>query len=456
MINSTIQKVLLIIMLSRVRENYEAGLLPFQWGFRRSRGTGDGVFLARQITTKKASSIYGCFIDCRLAYDWLDRPTLWKILRLRMGSEKLVGILERMYASTAAKLDGVTDPINVEVGVRQGGQESCVCFNYMLDVVIRVALAKIEEQFPGAGIEHNYNIKMECTDRSQRMEHAANGVSKSAIIMYADDILVLGRTCEELEGMMNVIRDTFSAYGLTLAAEKTVSMTWNTPEETQTKKSLITVGGEKLDNVREFRYLGHWLTDNPKKPQYISQQISSAWAKWAEVKHILTDHEVKLWIRVKMLEAMIRSRLTYAVQSERLRRAEKIKLDAVWTNFCRRMIKGGFRRKKDKGQLGEEDEEPDWSFCLSNGQVQKICRTTNVSEFCQRQHIKYIAHITRMPNNSELKKWLFTKSEHRYVRDQWKEIGQELGMDEIQVRRMLFNKEELNTWLRSRETPWAH
>ena len=153
---------------------------------------------------------------------------------------------------------------------------------------------------------------------------------------------------------------------------------------------------------------------------------------------------------------MIRSRLTYAVQSERLRRAEKIKLDAVWTNFCRRMIKGGFRRKKDKGQIGEEDEEPNWSFCLSNGQVQKICRTTNVSEFCQRQHIKYIAHITRMPNNSELKKWLFTKSEHRYVRDQWKELGRELGMDEIQVRRMLFNKEELNTWLRSRETSWAH
>ena len=210
---------------------------------------------------------------------------------------------------------------------------------------------KIEAKFPGAGIQHDYNINLECTDRSQRFENAARGTATSTIIMYADDILLLGRSRDEIEGMMAIILDTFTAFGLTLAADdKTVTMTWNTPIETREQQSLIKLGTTDLENVNQFKYLGHWMTDDPKKPQYISQQISQAWAKWAEIKHILTDNEVWLWIRVT-------------------------------------------------------------------------------------------------------KRWLFTESEHPRTRNQWKELGRELGMDEQQTRRMLFRKEELNAWLHSRETP---
>ena len=112
---------------------------------------------------------------CRIC-DHLHRSTLWDILRLRMRSSNVVDILESMYKGTQAKLDGVDAPIPVDIGVRQvqGGPESCVCFNYyFLDVVIRIALSKIEAKFPGAGIQHDYNINLECTDRSQRFENAA-------------------------------------------------------------------------------------------------------------------------------------------------------------------------------------------------------------------------------------------------------------------------------------------
>ena len=470
MINSTVQKVLLTILLSRTQEHYEAALHASQWGFRKSRGTNDGIFVARQITTKIKSPIWGCFIDLRAAYDHLHRGTLWDIIQLRMRSSKVVDILESMYKGTQAKLDGVDAPIPVDIGVRQGGPESCVCFNYFLDVVIRIALSKIEAKFPGAGIQHDYNINLECTDRSQRFENAATGTATRTIIMYADDILLLGRSRDEIEGMMANILDTFTAFGLTLADDKTVTMTWNTPIETQEQQSLIKLGTTDLENVNQFKYLRHWMTDDPKKPQYISQQISQAWAKWAEIKHILTDNEVWLWIRVKMLESMIRSRLTYAVQSSKLKAAESKKLDSIWTNFCRKLLKGGYKRKKPpkkkpkkKGRKkknalappveDEADEDVEWSFCYTNEQVLKICKTAPISEFCQRRHIKYLAHITRMPNSNEQKRWLFTESEHPRTRNQWKELGRELRMDEQQTRRMLFRKEELNAWLRSRETP---
>lgn len=453
MINATLNKVLIMIVITRVREHYEHSILPFQWGFRRARSTTDGVFVARQITTKVASQIFGSFIDLRAAYDHLYRPLIWRILRMRLGekADKIIRILECTYEDTQAKLDGVDAPIPIKVGVRQGGVESCVIFNYVLDTVMRVVLAKIEAIYPGAGIIHRYDIHNECTDRQQRMAAAARGVSTSTVIMYADDILLLGRSKQELEGMMAIVLNTFTDYGLTLATDKTFTMTWNTAETVREQKSLIQVGGEDLGNVRQFRYLGHVLTDDPKRPQYITNQIGFAWSKWAEIKGVLCDREISLWIRVRMLETMIRSRLVYAVQSDRLKAAERNKLDSIWVNFCRKLLKGGYRRKKDTA----DGEDGDYAYCLSNAEVLRICKTSPISEFCQRQHIKYIAHIARMPNDSELKQWLFTKSEHKYARCQWKELGRDLGLDEMQVRRMLFKREELQRWLQCHESRWA-
>ena len=452
MINPTLNKVIIMILLARLREHYEHSILPSQWGFRTGRSTTDGIFVARQLTTKTAEPIWGCFVDLRAAYDHLHRGTLWKMMRTRLGKEtgKIVDILECMYEDTQAVLDGKPDPLPVKVGVRQGGAESCVIFNYALDFVLRIALHKIEAQFPGSGITHRYDISNECTDRQQRAEHAAQGIVTTTIITYADDILLLGRSKQEIQGMMQILYETFLDYGLTMAGDKTVTMTWNTSEETQACESLIEVGGEKLSNVRQFRYLGHMLVDNAKKPKYITHQISSAWAKWNEIKGVLTDREIALWIRVRMLETMVRSRLVYAVQSERLSAAERKTLDSIWINFCRKLIKGGYRKKKTQNEDGEDIDT--FAFVYNGDEVLKICRTSSLSEFCQRQHIKYIAHIARMPNNSELKQWLFTKDEHKYVQNPWKVLGRDLGMDEIQVRRMLFRREELNAWLRSHES----
>ncbi|XP_038062314.1 uncharacterized protein LOC119732780 [Patiria miniata] len=166
------------------------------------------------------------------------------MLRVRLGKEadKIVDIIEANYAQSEANLDGTPSPVPIHCGVRQEAAESM-----------------------------------------QQAEHAARGEAVTTVITYADDILMLGQTREELQGMMNVIYLTFKNYGLTMAGDKTVSMSWNTPEETRNSKSLITVGGEDLGNVRTFKYLGHVLADDPNKPQHITQKISSARAKWAEI-----------------------------------------------------------------------------------------------------------------------------------------------------------------------------
>ena len=125
-------------------------------------------------------------------------------------------------------------------------------------------------------------------------------------------------------------------------------------------------------------------------------------------------------IRVRMLESTVRARLLYAAQTELLSAAEHAKLESVWHQFLRKIIKSGFQRKnappretkKQKTErLKREAENPelkekwDWGYKITNEKLSKICGAAPIGTLAEKFHLKYIAHVTRM-SNSALQKQL--------------------------------------------------
>ena len=394
--------------------------------------------MARQITSKSPGPVWGCFVDLKAAYDWVDRATLWRVMRMRLGEggSKMVDVFEQLYAKTTAKLKGSKKAVHIGIGLRQGAPESCMLFNYWLDTVIRFALHEIEQKYPGAGIKFEYNISNECTDRAQRSKHPSRGDLLAKLILYADDILVVASSKEELEGMMRIICKHFNDFGLRVAESKTVTMTWRTTPDIQKSESLISVNDTDLGNVRSFRYLGHWLTDDPKMPKYLNHQLGAAQGEWSKHKRFYTDKEINLHTRVKIAEARVRSRLTYALQSDRLTRRQCDNIDSVWMRMLRSMVRGGFRRK-----YGEH------SYTLSNASILTTCNTRSASSFCKQQHLKFIGHITRMENNAIQKQMLFAPP-RKGETSLWKRLANDYKIDESQLRRVVYNKKALNELLK--------
>ena len=328
MVSATSSKVLVQTLLSRIRDFYEASILPFQYGFRGNKATQDAIFVAKQVMSKFTGEIWGSFVDLTAAYDHIPREMLWKVMRLRLGEKnaKIVDILESLYENTQAKLDGLDKLIDIEIGLRQGGQESCMIFNFWLDTVFRVIIYKIKNCFEAGtepGIPHEFKINNECTNREQRAEQAQNGKGNTLFTKFADDIFCSARSAEELEKVMKIMVETFKEFGLTMSESKTQTMTWNTAEEVKSSKTLIKVDGFELENVRTFRYLGCVLSDNQKDDQFIKHQITSAYKKWHEYKNVFTDKRINLMSRVMIAESMVRSRLTYAVETQRLKNDQK-------------------------------------------------------------------------------------------------------------------------------------
>ena len=111
--------------------------------------------------------------------------------------------------------------------------------------------------------------------------------------------------------------------------------------------------------------------------------------------------------------------------------------------------KGGFSRRnapKNKKDLSIPEEEVDWSYKLSNEAIREITKTNEIKLFCDMQHLKYIAHVTRLENNSLQKQFLFCEAS-KGSSSRWKKLWELTMLDESQLRRVMINRKEFQQLL---------
>ena len=353
---------------------------------------------------------------------------------------------------------------NTFSGCRKGGVKSPVIFNIYLDFVLRCVEHEVLQKFPNTGLQYSFVIPGHCSTRQQRSIHKLNGVDRLRMILYADDIVLLCNDIDELMEIVNIYDKTFKRFGLKISTDKTETMAFNVDEEIKAKSSLISIGDVELKNVRSFKYLGHMINNtNEDSSQFLNFRISSAFQKWNELKHILCDRKILMSVRTKFLEACIRSRLVYSVQARDLTALELGKIESIWFGFLRKMVVNGFKRKnvpqeylnslklsKKRPQVTvPKPDDLDWAYVFSNEKLQKITKTKNISNFCKTQHMRYIAHVTRLENDSLQKQLLFSNNRKKYTRDRWIKLEKELSLSKMQIQTMMQNKKQFTSLLKN-------
>ena len=197
-------------------------------------------------------------------------------------------------------------------------------------------------------------------------------------------------------------------------------------------------------------------TNSDEDPSlFLTFRISSAFQKWNELKHVLTDKRIFMKTRMKLLEACVRSRLCYSCQSWELSARELRKLETIWHSFLRKMVSNGFKRKnvpteyikakkkaKKSGQSIPEPDDLDWAYQYDNDTLRTITKTSNITSFCKIQHLKYIAHITRLENSSLQKQLLFSTTKKKFARDPWIKAEKDLNISKLQIQKTMQNKKE--------------
>src|SRR6218665_1961407 len=163
----------------------------------------------------------------------------------------MVVLIEDIYSKSrsAVRVAGeLTDWFQINVGVRQGCGMSADLFNLLLEIVMR--LAEREEEEVGVMI---------------------NGMTLNNL-RFADDIDLIADTEENLQQLTDRVDGSSRRMGLRINTEKTKTMT----NGKQHEDIQINLGGEVLEQVTKFVYLGGTLKEDGRCTEDIRRRIGLA------------------------------------------------------------------------------------------------------------------------------------------------------------------------------------
>ena len=411
-IGSIFCKTLMIIIINRIKIWYENQLLDQQQGFRSGRGTADGIYITKriqQITDQMKKPTFLLFVDLTAAFDHVVRKWMFKSIYQRFPQEadtKLIELLEAVYSYTTTSLAETPDEIfELTLGVRQGGPESPPLYNLFMDYVMRIFMDLCEER----GIQFlrlNYRIRSTATTREERIKTSTVGIHDTDWVGYADDLNLVFEDSDNLQKGLQALHETFTRYNLAINVSKTKTMILNHQyidmDSNIYPNSIVSLNNIPIENVTKFRYLGDEIKYNEPSTgdAEINLRIDVAENKFYELGKKLLNYNILLKTRVKVLNSMVRSRLTYSCQTWNVTTRQIERIKTSYSSMLRKMIKGGYRRKSNE-----------WSFVLTNDDLHNICETETIEAYVSRQQQKYLAHIARQSNTTLTKRLLFN-SEH--------------------------------------------
>ena len=228
-IGSSLGKILVVVIIKRIQAWYEQQLTGNQQGFRRGRGTADGIYIVKrihQITDQMKKTVYALFVDLTAAFDHVPRRAMFRSIKKRLPdreSRKLIDLLELLYSHTTTALAEEPEKVfSLKTGVRQGGPESPMLFNLYLDFVMRIFLqscSKSKIKF----LKLKYRIPRSASHSNQERV----GYQQIDWIGYADDLILVFDSKKDLQKALTILDTLFVKFGLAINASKTKTMILN-------------------------------------------------------------------------------------------------------------------------------------------------------------------------------------------------------------------------------------
>ena len=327
-----------------------------QFGFMPGRGTTDAIFIVRQLQERhlaKDKTLYLAFVDLEKAFDRVPRAVLWWAMRKLGVPEVLIRTVQAMYHNASASVrvgTAFSDPFEVKVGVHQGSVLSPLLFIMVLEAL---------------SMEFRTGCPWE--------------------LLYADDLVIIARTMEELTVKLKEWKDGMESKGLRVNMGKTKVMVSNRSSavrkqgkhpcavchkgvrknsircsscglwvhkrcsgiKTRLKEdpnfkcrtcTVVPVQQERpaplvlddvtLETVDIFCYLGDTISAGGGAGESVVTRIRCGWGKFRELLPVLTSKRFSLCRKGRLFGACVRTVIlhgceTWAVKEEDMMRLER-------------------------------------------------------------------------------------------------------------------------------------
>ena len=350
-------KILLRIILERIRAKSETEIAEEQAGFRKGRGTRDQILNIRIIMQKAREhqqTIYMCFVDFKKAFDSVRHKEMW-VTMINMGyPPHIVQLLTKLYKKQKGKVR-VAGELSSSFRIKKGVRQGCVLSPYLFNIVAEMAMREALEDFEG-GI--------------------AVGGRKISNLRYADDIVLLARSEEELQELVKRVENAGKKYGLMINTEKTKVMT------SEGVKCEIVIGKDKIEQVARFTYLGSVITEDSECINETRTRLAKGAYLSASLKKVWKSHDININTKIRLWKALVWPVATYGFETLTLKKEDERRITAFEMKGLRQILRVKWIERKTN----------DWVMEKAGTEAQLL-------ETIKKRKLTYFGHIMRKKGN---------------------------------------------------------
>ena len=223
-----------------------------QNGFRASRSCIDHILVLCSILRNRKAlglSTFLSYIDFQKAFDSVDRNLLFFKLSQIGVTGNFYNAISAMYKNPKSKIllnEFETEFFNCPIGVKQGDTISATLFSIFIN--------DLAEEIKATKVGINLNEKVENEDFKNNFDEILN------ILLYADDIVLITATENDLQYLLNIVENWCRRWRLEVNLTKTNVMHVRNPR-CQQSKFMFLFNNRTVSYCKKYRYLGTTLDE---------------------------------------------------------------------------------------------------------------------------------------------------------------------------------------------------
>ena len=113
---------------------------------------------------------------------------------------------------------------------------------------------------------------------------------------YSDDKVLLGENQSDLQKYLKVFVRNAGEVGLKINLSKTKCLVVS---KNNNEALSVVIDGENMEQVSDFKYLGHVITEDNNQEKAVSSRIGLGWAAYKKWKNVFESPKANIMIKYK-------------------------------------------------------------------------------------------------------------------------------------------------------------